>query len=151
MWHRRSCQLKAFLKRKEGLLQLGCAMTLQEGCSKDRLHSCWKQDVLDTAHQVCLHHMTGNLLVSPCISETCLFNIVWEVTTDHLLEDTAVFACSSDMLILHVRFVQAHVMFVNGILDPYCVIHMQSTVGLEGTSSRSKDWRGNSDDTLRGR
>lgn len=40
MWHRGSCQLKAFLKRKEGFLQLSCAMTMQEGCSKDRLHSC---------------------------------------------------------------------------------------------------------------
>ncbi len=64
MWHRGRCQLKAFLECKEGLLQLGCAMALQEGCSKDRLHSCWKQDVLDTAHQVCLHRMTGNLVVS---------------------------------------------------------------------------------------
>lgn len=97
MWHRRGCQLKASLKCKEGLLKLSCAMALQEGCSKDRLHSCWKQDVLDTAHQVCLHCMTGNQLVSPCTSEAVLVDTVWEVTIDHSLENAAVVACTSDM------------------------------------------------------
>ncbi len=62
--------------------------------------------------------MTGNLLVSPCIFEVYLVDIVREVTIDQ--QDAGEVACSSDMLKLHVMFLQGTCDVVSDMPDSYC-------------------------------
>ena len=67
MWHRGSSKLKARLKSKEGLLQVHSTVTLQEGSSKNGFHSCWKQNVFDALHQICLQEQIPiKYLALPC-------------------------------------------------------------------------------------